>query len=322
MRKLSSKLLYGLVLLLGLHTNSWGIVINDTAGAGTALANGTPYTGVVEIFFGGFVCSGALISSTHVITAGHCSEDFAPGDATVNFHNNNDGAPELTRNVSAFAEFGTDGSLVDGTDITILTLASAVSTFPTMAFAGAGLVNVGDLVTTVGFGGQGVGSTGVTGGLATTRWAADNILDAVGAARCTTEGYCSGGIVTGSANILNTDFDDGSAGANTLATSGVASSATPLANEGTTAGGDSGGPLLINGLIAGVLSGGTTGNSVYGDISWWTGTYIATVRNWILSVTNNAAVFVDTITVPEPGTLSLLLLGLLGLGYARRQKLA
>ena len=45
-----------------------------------------------------------------------------------------------------------------------------------------------------------------------------------------------------------------------------------LRNEATTGPGDSGGPLLVNGLIAGVLSGGTTSTSVYGDISWWTGT--------------------------------------------------
>ena len=45
--------------------------------------------------------------------------------------------------------------------------------------------------------------------------------------------------------------------------------------EATTAPGDSGGPILVQvggeWVIAGVLSGGTTSTSVYGDISWWTG---------------------------------------------------
>ncbi len=56
------------------------------------------------------------------------------------------------------------------------------------------------------------------------------------------------------------------------------SDVNPLQFEATTAPGDNGGPILVQvgseWVIAGVLSGGTTNTSVYGDISWWTGTSI------------------------------------------------
>ena len=68
-------------------------------------------------------------------------------------------------------------------------------------------------------------------------------------------------------NIISTDFGDGTAGANTI----NGSLAAPLLFEATTAPGDSGGPVLVQvgseWVIAGVLSGGTTATSVYGDVS-------------------------------------------------------
>jgi hypothetical protein len=63
----------------------------------------------------------------------------------------------------------------------------------------------------------------------------------------------------------------------------------------------------------GVLSGGTTSNSVYGDISWWTG--VAPFRAQI-----EAAGGVFTTVVPEPGTYGLMLVGLILVGARLRSQ--
>jgi hypothetical protein len=122
---------------------------------------------------------------------------------------------------------------------------------------------VGLTAVTVGYGYNGVGSSGHGFTADGRRWGGENVIDA----------YGSPSAQNGS-NIISTDFDDGSNGANTIG----GSSSTPLEFEATTAPGDSGGPVLVdvNGewVIAGVLSGGTTNTSVYGDISWWTGTAV------------------------------------------------
>jgi len=95
------------------------------------------------------------------------------------------------------------------------------------------------------------------------RWGGENTIEIYGSPAS-----------AGGTNIISTDFDNGSSGANTI----PSSSSAPLEFEATTAPGDSGGPVLVQSggewVIAGVLSGGTTNTSVYGDISWWTGTAI------------------------------------------------
>ncbi|MCA9078897.1 MAG: trypsin-like serine protease, partial [Planctomycetaceae bacterium] len=241
------------------------IVINDGDGSSTAIALGTPQTSVVELFIGGSsLCSGVVIDSTHILTAQHCTFGVAAGSVTVNFHQDNDGIPDATRAVTAIAEIDATNNLGDGTDIAILTLATAAPTFaPPLPLATSNPTAV--TARSVGFGLNGVGSSGHGESRDGLRWAADNTIDAYGAAR-----DIGGVSISGTSNIFNTDFDDGTSANNTLAP-GVNSSATPIQYEGTTAEGDSGGPLLVNGHIVGVLSGGSSSTSEYGDISYWTG---------------------------------------------------
>ena len=117
---------------------------------------------------------------------------------------------------------------------------------------------------TIGYGYNGLGSNGHGFTADGWRWGGENVIDR----------YGSPAGDSGS-NIISTDFDNGTNSANTIS----GSSSTPLQFEATTAPGDSGGPVLVQAddgewLIAGVLSGGSTNNSVYGDISWWTGTAV------------------------------------------------
>jgi hypothetical protein len=236
------------------------IVINDAIGSGGSRLYGANFNSVAFMDVG---CTGTLIAPNVVISARHCGDIGA-----VTFGDN-----LFSNTVKTYAvesvEFPGGGSasspLLDGGDVSILTLAEDVpeSVATPLRFIDGSSGLEGMVATMVGYGFNGVGSEGHNFSQDFTRWAGDNIIDAVGA-----PAGSSG------SNIISTDFDDGSDAANTIA----GSDSTPLLLESTTAPGDSGGPLLLDLdgelVIAGVLSGGTTPTSVYGDISWWTGTTI------------------------------------------------
>ncbi len=162
----------------------------------------------------------------------------------------------------------------------ILTLTSNVpaSVATPMRLIGETSSLVGQVAATVGYGFNGLGSTGHRFSSDGFRWGGENIIDRYGSP--------SG---SGGSNIFSTDFDNGSSGNNTI----PGSSATPLQFEATTAPGDSGGPILVQvggeWVIAGVLSGGTTSTSVYGDISWWTG-----IANFQSAIEARGGVFVGS----------------------------
>ena len=296
MKLLPRRLLLPALLGLAALQPAQAIVVNSTFGAAGALAFGSGFSSVVQVTNGGIVCSGAVISATAILTAQHCTSGADPGLLGVMFDQNGDGVFDQTSAVMRNFE-------LDATDMAILTIGGALPAWatPFELFAGDPFA---ELVTMVGFGDRGVGRVQLQLGTGV-RWAAENVVDAVGEAPF-------GG--PGTSNIISTDFDDGTLDANTLVDLG--SLATPLAREGTTAGGDSGGPLLINRggiyLIGGVLSGGTTRDSRFGDISWWTG-----VGNYRPEIEGFGGVFFTAPTnngVPEPGSLALALLALVAVG--------
>ena len=158
-----------------------------------------------------------------------------------------------------------------------------------------GLFNpLDDLATMLGYGLQGDGLGFALVG-ANDRLAAQNIIDIYN--------------INGD---LRTDFDSP---AGTTSTYG---GIFPVTLEGTTAPGDSGGPIYVDGDIVGDLNGGFNlfgPASTYGDISIWAPLANPLTVAWLESL-HQPIEF-----VPEPGSLAVLLVGIVGLAtlVARRR---
>jgi|GEM_PF-1176540 len=232
------------------------IVINNTIGAQGSRDYAAPFDAVIRASVG---CTGTLIAPNVVLSARHCG--IGAGDLIVFGDNSNDALFTATV-LSSFLPDG-PGSLLDGGDVSIHTLTAPV---PINVAEPMRLIDETDdlegmRAATVGYGFNGLGSTGHGFSADGFRWGGENIIDVYGS-----PANASG------ANIISTDFDNSAGTTNTISSS----SPVPLQFEATTAPGDSGGPVLVQfgseWVIAGVLSGGTTSTSVYGDISWWTGT--------------------------------------------------
>ncbi len=226
------------------------------------LAAQFPAVGRIDDEFGA-LCSGTLVAPDKVLTAAHCVDGLNASinnvpditiSATTFILGNDVGNPDSVHDVIAVAVNRWNG--LGEFDMAMLTLAAPVTgVVPSTV---SDVDSAGQVATMVGFGGNGVGIN-----------FADDFDDLKRAAQ---------NVVSTTAPTVRSDFDHPNGSTNTFGSS------TPLALEGTTAGGDSGGPLYINHggspTITGVLHGGFNDfgrDSEYGDISIWAS--VANSRN-------------------------------------------
>jgi hypothetical protein len=325
-----------LLLLACLSSYAHAIVTSDIAGSHVvepgAMAFGIDTTGVarIDIGIGGatlYSATAALITDRHLLTAAHNVDEDRDGVA----------GPFILQELLSFSAIFelaggpvsvpfslTGATIIPGwgdslADLAVVELDEAAPAgIPRYPLYGAN-DEVGKPAVLVGYGIMGHGSTGAIESAHVKR-AGLNRFEALGEdidfSQIGVEGRIPPGV------SLVTDFDGGLPTNNALQLDqGIASDLGFGPDEAFLALGDSGGPVLIDGAIAGVMawaSGFATGDatadpydSSWGELSFET--RVSSFQDFITSATDGQAVF-----VPEPGAWLLLVCSMLCCAVCRR----
>ena len=281
--------------LVALSTNSYAVVPNDNNTSDEIVDEDGGVNGV-GIFYANGICTGTLINPRTVIFAAHCVNYRAASDYGTSvpaafafqvnslpglqnwFANNFTSNPELfvyNVNEIIYNEDSLRTGFLEG-DVALASLDTPAANVPTWALLFSPLptplgpgdtgydpaLGTGYHVNITGYGRSGIGSQGSIYGIDWRRRAAENMLGALTSLDASGDFLYGGGSGLPQ-NLYLTDFDDPDQ-TNIYDMNVYQDNALP--NEGTTAGGDSGGPLILDAennvltaedLVLGVLSGGS-----------------------------------------------------------------
>lgn len=314
-----------------------GAIVVTSDLASHVVQRGTGLDGVGRVRFdlpltGGLAtCTGTLMpTGRHVLTAGHCMN--IDGDlveqASVFFH-----GPDSTVEMEAveisiypdyrrFSPFGFQIS-DPSTDLAILRLAEDAPDFVDRFELYTASDELGQLAQLVGYGRIGTGDVGAVAlpeyGVS---YEGENRIETTGAALNALVPIVGGTGAPFDDNSLLIDFDNGNPAQDAGSLVGLPDLGVG-AREVNSARGDSGGPLLLDGRVAGVLSNGyafslgffnggpdvdSVYNSSFGELSAYT--RVSTRLDWINS---------QLYRVPAADSWALMLAGLPGLLLGRRR---